>query len=118
LDKSDTEAETMPAIPGYAHLAQDPGYNGGAPRVAAVGVRVYSIWLLHQAGWSPEKISEEYEQLSIGAVHSALAYAADHEQEMNAYLEEDRRGEAEFRKNHPLDPKLKAALERTPVLPR
>ncbi len=106
----------MPPIPGYAHLAKDPGYRGDAPRVAEAGIRVYSIWMLYQAGWSPKAISDSYPMLTHGAVLSALAYAADHPEEMKAYLDEDERLEAEFKKNHELHPKLKAALEQSAIL--
>jgi uncharacterized protein (DUF433 family) len=107
----------MPPIPGYAHLAQDPNYNSGVPRVAEAGVRVYSIWVLYRAGWSAERISQEYAPLSLGAVFSALAYAADHSEEMHAYLAEDEQAIAEFQKHHVPDPRIQAALERTPLLP-
>jgi uncharacterized protein (DUF433 family) len=116
LDKSDTEAETMPAIPGYAHLAQDPGYNGGAPRVAAAGVRVYSIWLMYHQGMSPKDISEQYEGLELAAVFSALAYAADHADEIEAYMKEEAASTNELLKDYVPLIVRKAISEHPPVL--
>ncbi len=107
----------MPAIEGYKHLARDETHKGGKPRVAEAGVTVYTIVGLYEGGMSPEEISAEYDSLSVGAVFSALAYAADHAEEVKAYFDEAERDEAEFRRNHPLDPKLKAALEHPPFLP-
>ena len=106
----------MAAIPGYVHLDQDPDSSGGEPRVAGSGVRVYSIWVLGRAGWPPEKISQEYD-IPLGAVFSALAYAADHPQEMKSCLDEDQHAVAEFQDKGVVHPKLRAALEHNPILP-
>jgi uncharacterized protein (DUF433 family) len=107
----------MPPIPGYAHLAQDPGYRGGAPRIAAHGLRVSGIVQMYRAGMTPEAICESYQDLPLGAVFSALAYAADHAQEIEAEIAEEQRDLAEAMKNYVRDPKLQAALERGDVLP-
>ena len=107
----------MPSLAGYAHLAQDAGYCGGAPRVAEAGVRVVTILGLYRSGASPEDIAERYEGLRVGAVFSALAYAADHMDEIKAYLEEEERFTAELMKDHVPHPKLQAVRQHTEVLP-
>lgn len=38
-------------------------------------------------GWSPEKIHLQHRYLSMGQIHSALAYYWDHQQELDADLE-------------------------------
>ena len=59
----------MPALNGYAHLAQDPGYCGGAPRVAEAGVRVVTVWQLYRSGQSPTEIAQNYQSLPLGQGH-------------------------------------------------
>ncbi|MBI3469396.1 MAG: DUF433 domain-containing protein, partial [Planctomycetes bacterium] len=81
----------MPSLAGYAHVAQDSGYCGGAPRVAEAGVRVVTVLQLYRSGIPPEEIADRYEGLTLGAVFSALAYAADHREEIDAYLAEEER---------------------------
>jgi uncharacterized protein (DUF433 family) len=105
----------MAAILGYAHLDSDPAWNGGDTRVANSGVRVFSIWVLGESGWPPEKISQEY-ALPLGSVFSALAYAADHPEEMRACFELDHQAAAEFQEQGVLPPKLRAALEHNPTV--
>jgi uncharacterized protein (DUF433 family) len=107
----------MPPILGYAHLAKDPGYRGGAPRIAAHGLRVSGIVQMYRAGMTPEAISEAYQDLPLGAVFSALAYAADHPEEIEAEIAAEERNTAEAMKDYVFDPKLQAALERGEVLP-
>ena len=62
----------------YKHLVQKPN---GATEIAGRGVRVYTILGLRDSGDTPEVIAEEY-RLPLGAVYEALAYAADHPEEM------------------------------------
>jgi len=101
----------MPPIEGYAHIAKDPGYRGGVPRIASHGLRVSGIVQMYRSGMTPEQISEWYDDLPVGAVFSALAYAADHPEEIAAELAEERRLEEQLRKEHPPHPKLQAALK-------
>jgi len=66
--------------PAYRHLVQMPD---GTTEIAHRGVRVYTILGLKQAGDTPEMIADAY-NLPLGAVYEALAYAADHPEEMEA----------------------------------
>lgn len=38
-------------------------------------------------GWSPEELQYQHPQLTLGQVYSALAYYADHQQEMDREIE-------------------------------
>jgi len=51
--------------------------------IAGTGIRVYTISGLYDMGDSPEHIAENYD-LPLAAVLEALAYAADHLDEMEA----------------------------------
>ena len=64
----------------YKHLVQKPN---GSTEVAGRGVRVYTILGLRKSGDTPEEIADDYD-LPLGAVYEALAYAADHPDEMGA----------------------------------
>ena len=67
----------------YKHLIQKPN---GATEIAGRGVRVYTILGLSESGDSPVVIAKEY-RLPLGAVYEALAYAADHPDEMETIRE-------------------------------
>lgn len=62
----------------YRHLTQLPN---GTTEVAGRGIRVYTICGLRASGDTPEEIADDY-ALPLGAVYEALAYAADHPDEM------------------------------------
>ena len=40
-------------------------------------------------GWSPEELHFQHPHLSMGQIHSALAYYWDHEEEINQQIEDD-----------------------------
>ncbi len=45
--------------------------------------------------WSPEEISAQHPDLSLAQIHAALSYYYDHQQEIDAYIEQQRKwGEA------------------------
>jgi uncharacterized protein (DUF433 family) len=68
--------------------------SDGDTEIAGTGLRVYTVLGLYEMSDSPEYIAEEYD-VPIAAVHEALAYAADHPDEMEAIsraaLEAERR---------------------------
>ena len=69
----------------YKHLVKKPN---GATEIDGRGIRVYTILGLTESGDSPEVIAKEY-RLPLGAVYEALAYAADHPEEMEAIRERE-----------------------------
>jgi uncharacterized protein (DUF433 family) len=76
----------------YVHITKIPGVLGGEPTIDGRRVRVADIVSLHRDGYSPERIQEVYDFLSLGQIHAALAYYYDgHQQEIDASLELDRR---------------------------
>jgi uncharacterized protein (DUF433 family) len=107
----------MLPIEGYVHLARDATHRAGRARIASHGLVVSGIVQMYRSGMSAEQISKWYDDLPVGAVFSALAYAADHPEEIDTEIAEELRSENEGRKAQALHPKLKAALERGTVLP-
>src|SRR6266511_1227919 len=62
--------------------------SNGDTEIAGKGLRVYTVLGLYEMGDSPEYIAEEYD-VPVAAVHEALAYAADHPEEMDAITRAD-----------------------------
>ena len=58
----------------------------GDAEIAGRGIRVYTIFGLRESGDTPEVMAGAY-RLPLGAVYEALAYAADHVDEMEAIRE-------------------------------
>ena len=59
-----------------SHIRVD---DKGGEWIAGTTFRVTDVVLGHLAhGWSPEEIHFQHPQLSMGQIHSALAYYCDH----------------------------------------
>jgi len=59
----------------------------GQLRIAGTGVKVVMLVMQHLAyRWDAEELQRQYPHLSLGQVHSALAYYYDHENELNAEI--------------------------------
>jgi uncharacterized protein (DUF433 family) len=55
-------------------------------------VKVIEVALDHLAyGWTAEQIHRQHLELSLGQIHSALAYYHDHQREMDSDIEKDYR---------------------------
>lgn len=73
------------------HIVSDPGKHDGKPYIAGTGIKVQFIAALHNAGWTVDDLTEEYE-LTPGQIHAALSYYYDHKQEIDqAILESEAR---------------------------
>src|SRR6266516_3440427 len=66
--------------------------SNGATEVAGTGLRVYTVLSLYEMGDSAECIADQYD-VPIAAVYEALAYAADHVDEMEAIRQADEAAE-------------------------
>ncbi len=62
--------------------------SDGDAEIAGKGLRVYTVLGLYEMGDSAESIAENYD-VPIAAVYEALAYAADHSDEMEAITRAD-----------------------------
>ena len=57
----------------------------GVPQIAGANTKVIELVLAHQAhGMSPEELAYQLPHLSMGQIHSALAYYWDHKEELDA----------------------------------
>jgi uncharacterized protein (DUF433 family) len=58
------------------------------PVIAGTNIKVVELVLDHLAyGWSPEEIHFQHPTLSMGQIHSALAYYWDHKSELDQDIE-------------------------------
>ena len=68
----------------YEHIVLD---EGGVPLIAGTTMKVIELVTSHQAyGWSPEELAFQYPYLSMGQIHSALAYYWDHQEALDAQI--------------------------------
>ena len=59
------------------------------PVIAGTSIKVVEIVLDHLAyGWSPEELHFQHPTLSMGQIHSALAYYWDHKAEVDQNIEQ------------------------------
>jgi len=59
-------------------VVQSDEHSDGAPVLEGTGIRVVDVATAYEdSGHSPEEITELYPALSLGDVHTALAYADD-----------------------------------------
>jgi len=71
---------------GYQHIILN---ETGAPIIAGTRMTVIQLALDHKAyGWSPEELHLQHPHLSLGQIHSTLAYYSDHQEEMEVEIEQ------------------------------
>ncbi|MCG8350539.1 MAG: DUF433 domain-containing protein [Chloroflexales bacterium] len=65
----------------YEHIVLD---DAGVPNIAGTTMKVIELVLERSAyGWSPEELHFQHPYLSLGQIHSALAYYWDHQDELD-----------------------------------
>ncbi len=66
----------------YEHVVFD---SSGVPVVEGTTMKVIELVLETQTyGWSPEELHFQHSYLSLGQIHSALAYYWDHQSELES----------------------------------
>jgi uncharacterized protein (DUF433 family) len=71
----------------YEHIILD---EEGQPTIAGTTMKVKELVAERLAwGWSAEELLLNHPHLTLGKVYSALAYYADHQEEINAAIEAD-----------------------------
>jgi len=92
----------------YEHIVLD---ESGVPLIAGTTMKVVELVTSQQAyGWSPEELAFQYPYLTMGQIHSALAYYWDHQEELDADMERRLAFAEEMRRKappHPLVARLK-----------
>jgi uncharacterized protein (DUF433 family) len=83
----------------------------GVPTIAGTSVKVIELVLDKMAyGWSPEEMHLQHPGLSLGQIHSALAYYWDHVEDLDADIQR-RLTEAERLRRQTTPPPLVGKLK-------
>ncbi len=82
------------------------------PIIAGTTMKVIELVLAHLAyGWSPEELHFQFPPLTLGQIHSALAYYWDHQEELDKDIERRLESVEQIRRSlreSPLVARLKA----------
>ena len=93
----------------YEHVQIDPN---GVPIITGTTMKVVELVMAQMAhGWSPEELHFQHPYLTLGQIHSALAYYWDHQEELDADIQRRWQFAEEARKEagpSPLAAKLRA----------
>ena len=69
----------------YEHIVLD---EKDVPIIAGTNMKVIELILENSAyGWSPEELHFQHSFLTLGQIHSALAYYWDHQKELDLDIE-------------------------------
>lgn len=69
----------------YEHIILD---ETGVPIISGTTMKVIELVLNSKAyGWSPEELHFQHPYLTLGQIHSALAYYWDHQEELDQDIE-------------------------------
>jgi len=88
----------------YAEVLMEARYehitlNGDrVPEIAGTSMKVVALVVEQQAyGWSPEELHFQHPYLTLGQIHSALAYSWDHREELDRDIQRRLEGVEELR---------------------
>jgi len=71
----------------YAHISFN---SDNVPIIAGTRTKVCMVVMDHIGhGWDAQEIHRQYPYLTLGQIHSALAYYYDHKADMDAEIEQD-----------------------------
>ncbi len=86
----------------YEHIVLD---DAGTPLISDTTMKVIELVLEQIAyGWSAEELHFQHPYLSLGQIHSALAYYWDHKDELDQDIRRRRAYVEELRRTTPLPP--------------
>lgn len=69
----------------YEHIVLE----NGVPTISGTTMKVVELVVETMAyGWSPEELHFQHPYLTLGQIHSALAYYWDHREDLNADVEQ------------------------------
>jgi uncharacterized protein (DUF433 family) len=74
----------------HRYIVREEAILGGEPIVAGTRTTVRAIVELWRLGVAPEEIPTHLPHLSLAQVFDALSYYADHQPEIQGYIEQNR----------------------------
>ena len=85
------------AVVAYAHIE----VHGDVPYIAGTSTRVADLLKEQPAGpWDAAETQRRHPELTLGQIHSALAYYYDHQAELDALVEAEKRFDQQMRMEH------------------
>jgi uncharacterized protein (DUF433 family) len=88
----------------YAHIILSPE---GVPYIGGTRTKVEEVILDHLAyHWDAEEIQRQHPDLTLGQIHSALAYYYDHQEELDREIDNGLREVAQIRASLGTSPNL------------
>lgn len=88
----------------YEHIVLD---DHSVPHIAGTTMKVIELVLAQSAyGWSPAELHFQYPYLSLGQIHSALAFYWDHQDDLDQDIARRRQQIARLRQSTPPSPLL------------
>jgi uncharacterized protein (DUF433 family) len=86
----------------YRHIILD---DAQVPWIAGTTMKLIELVTAQQAyGWSPEELAFQFPHLTLGQIHSALAYYWDHQQELDREIARDLKLVDDLRRRTPEAP--------------
>lgn len=83
------------------HIESNPDVRAGKPTISGTRITVADIVLLHRRlGRALEEIAGTYD-LPLAGVYAAMAYYCDHQDEIDASLDQEGALAEAFKKNNP-----------------
>ena len=83
------------------HIAIDPAFSHGRPRIEGHRIRVQDIAIWHERlGMSVDEIAADYD-LSLAKIYAALAYYFDHKAQIDSDIEADEAFVEAFKRDNP-----------------
>jgi len=80
----------MGTATGHCHIATDDGILGGEPIIRGTRTPVRAIVQTWRLGVPAEEIPRSLPHLTLAQVFDALSYHSDHQDGINAYIEQNR----------------------------
>lgn len=87
----------MTRAPAYKHVVVD---ESGVPLIEGTTMKVIEIVLkTHAYGWSPDELQFQHPYLTLGQIHSALAYYWEHKEELDRDIKRRREQVEQIRRD-------------------
>lgn len=80
----------MTVMTEHCYVVKDDQILSGEPIVRGTRTPVRAVVELWRMGLSPEEVPEHLPHLTLAAVFDVLSYYSDHQDEVNAYIENNR----------------------------
>ncbi len=98
------------SIPGFVHIELNAR---GVPHITGSTMKVVELVMAQIGhGWSPEELQLQHPYLTVGQIHSALAYYSDNKDELDADIERRSRVAEEARGRAGKSPLAEKVVER------